>query len=68
METDESPALYLKAERSFTGFFNKLRSVMRRSDYAPEATQRSHSSDSPIWACFLRSGRGDDTAEPPRWR
>ena len=24
--------------------------------------------DSPIWACFLRWDRGDDTAAPPLWR
>lgn len=29
---------------------------------------KSLRSDSPIWACFLRLDRGDDTAEPPPWR
>lgn len=29
---------------------------------------KSGRSTSPIWACFLHSDRGDDTAAPPRWR
>lgn len=29
---------------------------------------RMQSLDSPIWACFLRLDRGDDTAAPPLWR